>query len=353
MSPTGQSRVRRVAPSSLVTAALVVVALWFARAGQHAAGHRDVRASEPATARVVAAPTLAEALALARREGRRVAIDFVGAAAPLGEALRGETLCDPLVRAELADGFVHVELDPERESALFRELFGTAGFLASVVLDARGEPLAEHAGFSDAPAYVERLARTREQANAVAAARELVALAPDDAFAWLALAEALERSGHARLAAAAWRSVLAARNATQADVANACERLARWSVTCGDAAAARELLARAHAASSELSDDAARGSGRGAVTAGLLHALERAPRAAIASFELALAGSQAPCERATTLFALADAQRDAGTPRDAVATLARLLDGEFDSTTRLRARDAIVALQTNAHGHVH
>lgn len=353
MSPNGQSRVRRVAPSSLVTAALVVVALWCARAATRDLDPRAADRRESEAASVLAAPNWAGALALARRNGRLVALDFVGAAAPLGGVLRETTLCDPLVQAELARSFVHVELDPEREHALFRELFGTSGFLGSVVLDARGEPLAEHAGYSDARTYAERLGRAREHANAVSAARELVEFAPDDALAWEILADALERAGHARFAAEAWRRVLASPNANAADTATACERLARWSVNCGDASAARELLERSHAATREIPDESARVADRGAVTEGMLRTLERAPRLAIASFERALARPQAPCERTTTLFALADAQRDAGTPRDALATLARLLDCEFDSNTRLRARDAIVALQTNAHGHAH
>lgn len=293
------------------------------------------------------ARTLAAALDTARESGRLVALDFTSDAAPCSATLRAETWCDPLVRGELASAFVHLELDATREQTLFRELLGSSGSLASCVLDASGEVVAELPGFADARAYADQLARARRGAPEVEAARELVALAGDDALAWGRLALARERAGNPRLAATAWQRVLGCPDAGPDDVARACERLARRAAEQGENRPARELLARVRATGDAELD------ARVDLTQGLILVLERSPRLALAPLGRALELASEPGERRLALFALADAQRDAGEPRAALATFARLLEAEFDPLTRARARDAIVALRTNAHGHVH
>jgi hypothetical protein len=309
-----------------------------------------VAAREPASAPepcVVEAATFADALELARSHSRLVAVDFTSAAAPCSEVLRTETLCDPQVRAELADGFVHVEVDAQREPELFREVFGTPGFLASAVLDGAGDVLAERAGFANAFEHACWLAKARAGARAVADARELVALAEDDATAWRALGEARERAGSLRLAAAAYERSLASSGATAQEQSFACERLARFAVERGEVLVARTWLERAGVDAPRLLAP------RLDITAALLRITERAPKLATEPLERALAAPLAPDERATALFALADARRDAGDGVGALAALGRLLDSGVEASTRARARDAIVALRTNAHGHVH
>ncbi|MCE9595341.1 MAG: tetratricopeptide repeat protein [Planctomycetes bacterium] len=327
----------RVAPSSYSTVAILAV---FALATWWSAG--TPRESAP-----VEAHDFADALECARANGRLVALDFTSEEAPCSARFREDTLCDPAVRATLADGFVHLELDALRERELFRACFGRDGFLASCVLDADGDVLAEHAGWSAAAEHVERLERARDGACRVDAARELVSLANDDGAAWLLLGEAREACGNPRLAEQAFLRALelAPKDATVA--ASSCERLARFAAERGDGVTARESLARLH-------EIGATGlEARAHVTEGLLREIERTPRLAAGALELALESLAEPAERSTALLALARAQRDCGDERAAVATLARLLDHGFDSITRSRARDSLVALQRDAHGHDH
>ncbi|MCC6408607.1 MAG: tetratricopeptide repeat protein [Planctomycetes bacterium] len=337
MSPASStSLARRVAPSSLLTVAFCV-------AFGIAASQRTRAPAEPA---VVEASTIAEALATARERDELVALDFTSDAAPCSAALRTVTSCDPWVRAELARDFVHVELDAERDAELFRACFGTGGFLASCVLDADGDVLAERAGASDAGEYARLLARARDRAPAVRAARELVALAPDDPAAWCALGEAREAAGNLRLAEAAFRRAaeLASEPTT---MAIACERLARFAAERGDNVASREALARARAlATPELA-------ARASVTEGLIQSIERRPRLAVATLQTALDALSEPAERTTALLALARAHRDSGDDRAAIATFARLLAPDFEPSVRACARDSIVAIQSGAHGHAH
>ncbi|MBI5432924.1 MAG: hypothetical protein HZA52_08860 [Planctomycetes bacterium] len=337
MSPAFRtSLARRVAPSRRLTVA-------FCGGCGVAAAQRTRAPAEPT---VVEATTIDGALSTARASGKLVALDFTSDAAPCSATLRAETSCDPWVRAELAADFVHVELDAERDAELFRACFGASGFLASCVLDADGDVLAERAGASDASDYARLLARARDAAPAVRAARELVELAPDDAFAWRALGEAREAAGSPRLSEAAFRraSELADDPTT---FAFACERLARFAAERGDNVASREALARARAL------DAPALAARASVTEGLIQSIERRPRLAVATLQGALDVLSEPAERATALLARARAHRDSGDDRAAIATFARLLASDFEPSVRACARDSIVVIQSGAHGHAH
>ncbi len=336
MSSNPLRRVLKV-PSSVVTLVLIAFVIAAAVRRPYAEPERGVPS----------ASTLDEALAIARARGLWVALDFTSDDAPASEALRGETWCDPLVHSELEANFVHVELDAVRDAATFERIFERNGRLASCVLDADGEIVAEHAGFADAASYATLLERARGGSERLARARELAALATGDATALEALATAREACGDSRRAELAFRELLGAPHATRPMLAVAHERLARFAVERGDDLAARSELELAR--STQVSSLET----RELVTEALALELERDPRGAQSLLERAVARELDPAERESALLALGRVRRDAGDDRAALETFARLIDERPTETTLAAARQSIAAIRDGAYTHTH
>jgi hypothetical protein len=96
---------------------------------------------------------------------------------PLGAVMDRETLTSRDVRAAAHAGFVHVRVDADREPELAERIAGPGAALATVVLDERGEVVAELPGFADAARFVEFLDAVRAKRPAIEAARGGVDLA--------------------------------------------------------------------------------------------------------------------------------------------------------------------------------
>src|SRR5262245_2713507 len=74
----------------------------------------------------------------ARREDALLVVQLGRPGLPLAERMEREVFAAPEVRRELAQGFVAARVDSAARPELFAELVGSAGALATCVLDARG-----------------------------------------------------------------------------------------------------------------------------------------------------------------------------------------------------------------------
>jgi hypothetical protein len=194
---------------------------------------------------------LADALARARAADGLVLVQFTAKDRPLAQRMERETLADQDVRNVLGGEFVPVLIDSDRSPALFAELVGGKGALATCVLDRDGELVAAREGFLDADHLLGLLRTARARAGLLREVRERVRVDPDDLEARYHYAEALSElttRSHAERAfevLIAWESRIDPRDERSCQVlARGHERLARLRARAGLAAGARLHLER-------------------------------------------------------------------------------------------------------------
>jgi len=124
---------------SLAVGAVAVLAAYFINV--EVQSHLGRKARE---ARGITTHSLAEALALARAEGKPVLAELSAVWCPSCRRLDQRVLADPAVRDHIADNYVFaaVELESE-EGEAFMERYGVHGIPTLLVLDADGSLVRE------------------------------------------------------------------------------------------------------------------------------------------------------------------------------------------------------------------
>lgn len=152
-----------------------------------------------------ASMTLAEALAEAKRSGKRVFADFDASWCPSCRQLEREVLHTP-EGAALLQGLlaVRVDFDDERNRALI-ERYVILGLPTTLVLDADGNQVVRVTGFEDKASFMTPMRAALTARDPLPALQQACADRPDDADARLALGKALlaHSGGNQERAAAA------------------------------------------------------------------------------------------------------------------------------------------------------
>lgn len=121
------------------------------------------------------APSFGAALETARADDAWVVVHLRRADRPLGTKMDVETLADRSVQLGAHDGFVHVRLDAERDSAIVTPLAGDGAALSTLVVDRAGELVARADGFLGARELLAFLARVRAAKPRIEAAERALA----------------------------------------------------------------------------------------------------------------------------------------------------------------------------------
>ena len=185
-------------------------------------------------------PDLSTALELSREHARPLHVYFSSPDAPLATRMDETLSLEPVQQLARAH-FVNVRLDARAQAELFRRLVGSAGALASCVVDhdAAGEldVVAVAAGYLDPERYVAFLDAAWQGLPRL---RELRDGKRQDATTLLALGELYAAQGSVARARSTFSRV-----SDEASRALALERLARLDVEAGHTAQARRELEEA------------------------------------------------------------------------------------------------------------
>jgi len=236
----------------------------------------------------------------AREKGRRLVLHFFMTGRPICRAMDEDTFSQPEVARVVHDKFIGVRLDVEARPELFEKAIGSRGVLATCVMDPDGDVLSELRGYAGSQVFLRFLEKAESGYQAVKAARERLAAAPDDPARNYALAEAYRSADSPRRAEECYLKAVASPRASAA-VAASHERLARLRVMRG-----KNLEARSHLEAARKLDPEGKSTAgdRLLLTEGLILAVERKHREAATVLREALRRFPASEEADHLLFAL-------------------------------------------------
>lgn len=328
LASSGVSSRLKLIIGSLGLLLLLGFGLLWARSARDAAALREWQHELP------------RALQLARRHARPLHVHFTSPAAPLS-ARMNDTLALAPVQSVAMARFVNLRLDAPSQPELFLHLSGSAGALASVVVDvgASGQldPVAVALGYLDAERYLMFLDGA---AATLPRLRELRDGRGGDATAQLALGELYAAQGSLARARTVLESL---RDVTVR--ARAVERLARLDLEAGHVAQARRRL------------DEARSLGLGAdplwLTEARLLAKERRVSEAVSLLSLGLSTERAPDEHASGLLLLAQLEHELKRDPEALTHLEQLRRDAPDSAWARLAVERIDHIKKPQPDHQH
>jgi len=191
---------------------------------------------------------LAQARVEARSRDALLVIHFRLDERPLSRQMDATVLHHPELQRTVAEGFVHVRADAEREHDDFARLVGGGPGVATCVLEpdsGGGEVVAMRAGFATADELVALLLRAKADRDHLRRLRQWNRLAPA-AGSLLLQGEILQRNGAVRQAQACYLLGLDVA-AGDGAAAGLCAGLAELAIESGDVVAARSWAAGAAA----------------------------------------------------------------------------------------------------------
>jgi hypothetical protein len=298
------------------------------------------RGPAPAAGSEVWQRELEGALVLARDQGKPLHVHFTRSDVPLARAM-DETLALGPVRQLAEAHFIDVRLDARSHSELFRRFTGSAGALASCIvdLDASGQPdvVAVLAGYEDADRYAMFLEGAVKTLPKLRKLRDGPGTDPSER---LELGELYAEQGSATRA----RAVFEQLTATAAQAA-ALEHLARLDVEAGRTAQARTELAEARALGSAQP--------RLLLTEALILSSERRVSDAVTLLTQGLPATNAGNERLRSLLLLGQLEHELNHDDRALISLEAVKRESPHSVFSREADERILHIKSSAPDHVH
>lgn len=121
------------------------------------------RPSPPTASPIAWEASLAQAQAKAAAEGKLVMVDFYTEWCRWCRKLDAETFTNEKVIQAIAEGFVPVRLDAEKEGADHAQQLGVEAYPTVVFLDAEGKELGRIPGFLGSEDFLAELRRVRQK----------------------------------------------------------------------------------------------------------------------------------------------------------------------------------------------
>jgi len=287
------------------------------------------------------------ALARATAERKLLHVQFSRAGLPLSRSME-ETLRSAPVAQLARAHFVNLRLDSQANAELFQRWVGSAGALASCILEVRTgaegpDVLAVLPGFADAERYLSFLDAAAKSAPRL---RWLRDEGKSSFESLLELGDIYSAQGSARRARESFASVAA----PVSGKARALERLARLNLEAGRIVDARRTLQEARALDH---NPTAPAMDRLALTEALLLSSERRVSAAVSLLERLAPTLPAGPERDRAWFTLGTLQHEQKRDADALASLERLLRESRLSPWARRADEHISHIKNPGPTHTH